>query len=71
MPQLNCIAPKPEHGSTSDPVESGLSLTEMSESQNKPVLAFPVQPKPLQVPLYPITLKVSLIIILFIILLFM
>ncbi|XP_031272007.1 ABC transporter G family member 14 [Pistacia vera] len=57
MPQLNCIAPKSEHGSTSDPVESSLSLTEMSESQNKAVLAFPVQPKPLQVPLYPITLK--------------
>ncbi|XP_044505225.1 ABC transporter G family member 14-like [Mangifera indica] len=58
MPQLNCIAPKPEHGSTSDPVEGGLSLTKMSsESQNKAVLAFPVQPKPLQLPLYPITLK--------------
>ncbi|XP_044468100.1 ABC transporter G family member 14-like [Mangifera indica] len=58
MPQLNCIVPKPEHGGTSDPLEGGLSLTEMSsESQNMAILAFPVQPKPLQPPLYHITLK--------------
>lgn len=72
MPQLNCIVPKPEHGGTSDPLEGGLSLTEMSsESQNMAILAFPVQPKPLQPPLYHITLKVSPIIIPFIVLLFM
>ncbi|KAK0585536.1 hypothetical protein LWI29_030021 [Acer saccharum] len=56
MPLNNCIAPKPENGST-DPVEG---LTEMSESQNKAVLAFPVQPKSqplLQLTLFPITLK--------------
>ncbi|EOY25353.1 hypothetical protein QUC31_009237 [Theobroma cacao] len=54
---LNCIAPKPEHGS-SGPVEA-LSETS-SESHNRAVLAFPIQHNsqpPVRVTLYPITLK--------------
>ncbi|XWS49357.1 hypothetical protein CRYUN_Cryun13aG0156800 [Craigia yunnanensis] len=53
---LNCIAPKPEQGS-SGPVEA---LSEMSESNNRAVLAFPIQHNsqtPVRLTLYPITLK--------------
>lgn len=57
---LNCIAPKPEYGS-SNPMEG---LSEMSEPQDKSSIAFPGQPKSqpavFQLSLYSITLKVSL-----------
>ncbi|XP_022735835.1 ABC transporter G family member 14-like [Durio zibethinus] len=53
---VNCIAPKPEHGS-SGPVET---LSQTSESHNRAVLAFPIQDNsqpPVRLTLYPITLK--------------
>lgn len=57
MPQ-NCIAPRPEE-------DGGVmvqGLTDMSETQSKSVLAFPmVNSQPgLQLSMYPITLKVCL-----------
>ncbi|KAJ7953284.1 ABC transporter-like protein [Quillaja saponaria] len=54
---LNCIPPKPEYSSSTDPVEG---LPEMTESHNLAVLAYPVQANEqscLQLSLYPITLK--------------
>ncbi|XP_022731618.1 ABC transporter G family member 14-like [Durio zibethinus] len=52
----NCIAPKPEHGSSGS-VEV---LSETSESHNKAILAFPIQHNsqpPVRLTSYPLTLK--------------
>lgn len=52
----NCIAPRPEENS--EVIVQG--FTDMSETQSKSVLAFPVVPSQpgLQLSMYPITLKV-------------